>query len=137
MKKLFVGVILTTFHYMLVAQDKSQISFTSNFAKCSQDKIKLEVKNLSSTKTFYYYIGAQGVVDTGYIPLLSDIKSIGQNGFLKLMPLNPNKNFIQFISKKRITKMCACHIAKIRFYIVYFNKPNFESESKIIWIAPI
>lgn len=120
-----------------LAQNRNQLTFSAEFKSGNANYILLEVKNLSS-KTYYYYIGVEGLVDTGYIAILSDIKSIGQKGFLKLVPIKPHSKFVKSISKKSIIKECYCHsISKLRFYIAYFPENNFDAHSEVIKAAPL
>ncbi|MBA3674075.1 MAG: hypothetical protein H0W75_03820 [Chitinophagaceae bacterium] len=136
MKKYILITLFNVFHLVLIAQEKTDIIFTAKIKKCRQDSIVIEVKNISQ-KTFYYYIGVEGLTDTGYVSLLSDIKSIGQNGFIKLTSIKPKAKFSQIISRKRIVRMCNCRIRKLRFYISYFISHSFESQNRVIRLTPM
>ncbi len=137
MKQYALLMLLICVAIISSAQNKKELVFSAELKKGSSDNILLSVKNLSS-KTYYYLIGAQGVVDTGYVAILSDIKSIGTKGFLKLVPIEPNSEFTKIISKKSIIKQCYCSgVKKIRFYLSYFTEENFEAENKVIKVCPL
>ncbi len=119
------------------AQNKKELVFSAVLKKDSSDNISLSVKNLSS-KIYYYFIGAEGLVDTGYVSIASDIKSIGQKGFIKLVPLKPHSEFAKIVSKKSIIRQCHCSgVKKIRFYLSYFTEDNFESENEVVKTCPL
>ena len=101
-KVLILLFILCT-RYNSPAQDKSLLFFSAEYPKSKNaDSIKLKVHNKSNTKTFYYSIVLQGFKDTSWIPLISDINSLGKNEFLGLKPLRPQEKITKFVSRKKI-----------------------------------
>ncbi|MFT3945669.1 MAG: hypothetical protein QM763_01745 [Agriterribacter sp.] len=120
------------------AQNKKDVVFSAEFKKGSVDSIIiLNVKNASS-KTYYYFISAAGLTDTGWVSLISDINSLGQNGFIALKPLKPKNTVVKCISKKKILFIYAYYKPqKIRFSLMYYNKRDFEAEGKIIDLPPL
>lgn len=135
----FTIVFWNLFLINAIAQSKHPISFAYMDAKSNDsDTIKLSIRNLSKDKTFFYSISVSGLTDTGWVVLNSDINSIGQNDFLVLKPLKPNKKYIKSISKKKIFFIYAYYRPqKIRFSLMYYEKQDFESEGGIIELPPL
>ena len=137
--RLYVFLLVLSICTVIIssAQNKKELVFSAELIKANSDTISLSVKNRSS-KTYYYFVGAEGLVDTGYIAIVSDIKSIGQKGFIKLVPLKPNSKFTKKISKRSIINQCYCSgVKKIRFYLFYSSEENFDAENKVIKTYPL
>ena len=101
--------------------------------KSSPDKIKLTVENLTSTKTYYYTIGLSALTDTGWVSLLGDIDSFGQNDFISILPIRGNKKVVKYISKENVLFMYSYYKPKkIRFQLSYFEKQDFKSNHEAI-----
>ena len=130
-------IIIFAFAVMALAQNPLPIKFSYQYVKKSDsDNIKLIVQNISK-KTFYYSIAIQGRNDTGWVSLLSDINSLGQNEFLSLKPLTPGSKIVKYTSMKRIWYIYEYYkISKIRFGAMYYEKKNFDSKGGIIYIDP-
>lgn len=128
---IFVSIVST-------AQNKKDLAFSAEFKMGSiDDIIVLNVKNVSS-RTYYYFISAAGLTDTGWVSLISDINSLGQNGFVALKPLKSKSTVVKYISKKKILFIYAYYKPrKIRFSLMYYEKQDFESEGKIIELPPL
>lgn len=109
------------------------IEFSSDFIDASKDEIQLKLFN-ESPDTVFYYIGVVGIPDKGVdVPIASDIKSLGQEGSLVLMPLMPKSEFRKKLFKSQILKQSIDEsIKRIRFYVTYFKERNFTSEEKTI-----
>lgn len=120
-------------------QNKLPMQFTYQYVnKNDSDKVKLIAKNVSPNKTFYYSIAVQGLADTGWVGLLSDINSLGQNDFWALKPIKPHTCITKYVSKKKVLFVYAYYkIRKIRFNLVYYEKKDFESKSKNIYLPPM
>ena len=133
MKRYAFLALLICVAIISLAQNKKDVVFSAEFKKGSTDSIIiLDVKNASS-KTFYYFISAAGLTDTGWVSLVSDINSLGQNGFIALKPLKPKSTIVKYISKKKILFIYAYYNPqKIRFSLMYYKKRDFETEGKVI-----
>jgi len=139
MKKYILLIILfEAFGGILYAQKESPIKFYQHVNGKDADNIQLKVENVSNVKTFYYTIGVQGLTDTGYVGLVADINSLGQNEFLVLKPLHPKSNAIKSVSKKRIYDIYnQKHIRKLKFEVSYYEKKDFNSKSQVIYLTPL
>lgn len=140
MKKFLLLIILfETFGGIIYAQKESPIKFNCQYVnKTDSDNIQLKVENLSNVKTFYYAIGVQGLTDTGYVGLVADINSLGQNEFLTLKPLPPKSNVLKSVSKERIYYLYnQKHIKQLRFEVTYYEKKDLNSGSQIIYLTPL
>ncbi|MBO9572027.1 MAG: hypothetical protein J7497_07435, partial [Chitinophagaceae bacterium] len=90
-------VLIATIFYMCTlgqtvsrcqAQQVTAVDFSFRYInKNNTDTIKLSLKNNSITQTYFYSIFLHGHQDTAWIPLLSDINSLGMNEFTALKPL--------------------------------------------------
>ena len=92
----------------------------------------MEVKN-NTKKNIYYYIGVVGVVNSGYVPIVTDLKSIKQKKSLSLSELKPGCKFIKIISRKEIIEANLYKGDKIKFYFDCFQDINFKYHLKTIW----
>jgi hypothetical protein len=102
------------------------------------DHIKLTAENLSASKTYYYSIGAMGLTDTGWVGLITDINSLGQNDFWGLVTLTPKNKTVKVVSKKRIMRLYAYkNITRIRFSLNYFARKDISSKSERIVLGPM
>lgn len=111
----------------------SQINFLSEYTDSTKNQIQLKLIN-NSNDTIFYYIGVYGVSDQGIkSPIASDIKSLGQEGFLSLMSLGPKQEFVQVLPRSKILKQSSDQsIKKIRFYVTYFKEGDFSAKGKTI-----
>jgi len=74
----------------------------------------------------------------GWVSLISDINSLGQNGFVALKALKPKNAIVKCISKKKILFIYAYNKPqKIRFSLMYYKKRDFETEGEIIELPPL
>ncbi len=139
MIKFILLSIALIFIYEHFTQKKLLIKFTYQYAnKNDSNNIKLIVENTSSTKTFFYSIGVGALTDTGWVGLIADINSIGQNGFLSLKPIRYKSTAIKNVSKKQILFIYSYYKPKkIRFNVIYYEKKDFESKGEIIYSMPI
>jgi len=134
--KIELLLISICFYFASTAQNKSPITFTGNYSnKNNLDDIKLVVENKSSEKTFYYSIVLEGYNDTTWVPLLSDINSLGINEFLALKPLKPKNKAVKNVSKNKIFRLYKYY--KIRFGVMYYEKQDLKSKGEIIYLPPI
>src|SRR5215216_5740486 len=118
-----------------VVQEKIPIKFSYQYLGKNHDTIKLSVENVSK-RTYYYSIALQGYIDTAWVPLLSDINSLGENEFLVLKSLKPGSRAAKEISKKRINYLYSFKkIKKIRFGVMYYEKQDLDSKGDIIYLS--
>lgn len=136
MKNIILSILFTTFIGSAEAQKDIPIKFWSQYVKkTDSDNVKLMIENLSSAKTYYYSVGVEGLTDTGWVGLNADINSLGMNEFLTLKPIRPKSQIVKAVSKSRIFFLYKYHnIIKIRFGITYFEKNDFNSRNKSIFL---
>jgi hypothetical protein len=136
---LLIFILGYLFPSLVVAQNQAPINFSSQYLrKGDSNDIKLIVRNSSSNQTFYYCVGVQALADTGWVGLLADIDALGQNDFLALTQIKARERAIKTVSRRRIFLNYPRYAhKKIRFEIEYYEKQDFESKSKIIYLPPI
>jgi hypothetical protein len=137
MKNIFLLCICIASYETIFAQENLPIKFIAHYT-ANRNIIRIEIQNSSSSKTYYFMVGVKGLVDTGQVRLVTDIKSLGQNEFIDLEPIGPHKRVIKFLAKKKISNdFPEYNIKKLIFFIEYFKGKDFRSESKVIWLSPI
>lgn len=139
MKKYLLLIILNYAFADIADAQKQPIKISYQYLKENDfDNIKLIVENVSFTKTVYYSIGVEGLIDTGWIGLNADINSLGMNEFWALKPIKPKSKAGKYVSKKKIFNLYRVKkITQIRFGVTFFEKKNFDSKSITIYLPPM
>ena len=135
---LLIFILGCLFPSLVIAQNQDPIKFSYQYLrKGDSNDIKLIVQNNSSKRTFYYSVSLASLVDTGWVTLLSDIDALGQKEFLALLPIKAGQKVIKKVSKKRIISLYQTYpIKKVRFGVMYYEKPTLESKGEIIYLPP-
>ena len=136
--KILILFLILCIQHNSRAQNNSPLFFSAEYPKSrNADSIKLKVHNKSNAKTFYYSIALQGFKDTSWIPLISDINSLGKNEFLALKPLRPQEKITKFISRKKIFEAYKHKKFKeFRLGVMYYDQPSLKSKGNIIYLQP-
>lgn len=140
MKYFLIGIILILSH--VCYGQNNQVKFTAKYLINEKRKdtccVKVEVNNTSS-KPLFYLVGVRGVVDTGSIPLSSNIESIGETEDISLSALTPKSKSIKYLSMKKIHYLYNQYprLKHLEFYIKCYDRRDINSKEYTITLLPI
>lgn len=98
--------------------------------------VQLTIDNKTDS-AIYYSVGIDGLSDTGWVHLLSNLDALGKNEWFGLKTLSPHQFEKEQISKERVYYIYRyVKPQKIRFYLLYSNRRSSHGIQKVLFVYP-